>query len=356
MVDEYCLLWAQWGILNLRQSELLLSFFGSFEKAWKKVTPEFLRQLGMRPSKIQRVFEERKSLSLNTIFQTIDHFNIQLYCYKDDVYPHFLRQLPTAPPFLFVRGRLPSFHKSISVVGTRAITHYGKRITQRLTSDLVSEGFVIVSGLALGVDSIAHKSTVQLGGVTVAVFGSGVDEICPRTNHRLAQEILDSNGALISAYPLGTLPASFHFPQRNEIVAGLTKGTLVTEGGIKSGALITARLALESNREVFAVPSSVTQLALSGTNHLIRKGEAKLVENIDHILDDFGMRSGKKTIHAQDFDKDERHILEKLSLEPKTIDQLFAETEFNIPRLSELLIYLQLKNAVAQQGDKWVLN
>lgn len=354
MNDEFLFLWAQWGILNLKQCQAMLQYFGDFKRAWKEVSPEFLQYLGMRRDKVERVFDMREKISFKWIIEQMEQFNIRLYFIEDPDYPTFLKSIQTAPPFLFVRGELPSFHKSISVVGTRSVSNYGRLATEKFTADLVREGFVIVSGLALGVDSIAHRTTVKNNGLTVAVLGTGVDQIYPSSNYRLAEDILSSGGAVISAYPLGTGPEPYHFPQRNEIVAALSKGTLVIEGGIKSGALITAKLALDYGREVFAVPCNITNLALSGTNHLIRKSAAKLVENIEHVLEDFGLKVSS-VIQPQDFDIDERQILEKLSTGPKSIDQLLAETPFDVPRLSEILIYLQLKAAVAQQGERWTL-
>lgn len=354
MNDDYLFLWAQWGILNLQQCRLTLRYFGDFKTAWEKVTPEFLHQMGMRADKVKRVWEMREKMSFKTLTDQLEQFRVQLHFIEDPTYPPFLRELETAPPFLFVRGKLPSFHRSISVVGTRDITSYGMQITEKLTRELSQEGFVIVSGLALGVDTVAHRTTVKNGGTTVGVLGSGVDVIYPQANYRLAQEIIDTGGAIISAYPLGTPALNYHFPQRNEIVAGLTKGTLVIEGGVKSGALITAKLALEYGRDVFAVPCNITNLALSGTNHLIRKSAAKLVENVDHILEDFSMKRAVSP-QVQDFSQDERKVLEKLAREGKNLDQLMDETPFDIPRLSELIIHLTLKGAIVQQGERWVL-
>ena len=354
MNDEFLFLWAQWGVLNLRQFQILLDHFGSFERAWMKVTPDFFQRLGMRSDKIKRVFLMREQLSFSSTLDVVRQLRVQLYSWWDDAYPALLKPLDLAPPFLFVRGHLPSFHKSIAVVGTRSMSSYGRAMTERLTSDLTSEGFVIVSGLARGVDSVAHRTTVKNKGITVGVLGTGVDVIYPSSNHRLAQEILGSGGALISTYPLGTPALAHHFPQRNAVVAGLTRGALVIEGGVKSGALITARLALDYGREVFALPSNVTQLALSGTNHLIRGSMAKLVENIDHILEDFGMQSHNVVIQ-HDFSKNERLILEALSVGSKSMDELLAHTKFDVPKLSEFLIELQLKAVVAQQGERWNL-
>ncbi len=354
MKDEYLFLWAQWGILNLEAYQKVLSSYGTLEKAWKQVDHYFLTQLGFGNEKINRALKIKSKLNFKSIMDTVQHMSIKLYSYSDAAYPSYLKESPDVPPFIWVRGTLPSFAKSVSVVGTRAASMHGKSSAQKFTADLVRHNFVIVSGLALGVDSIAHKATIEGHGTTVAVLGTGVDEIYPRTNYRLAQEILSSGGAIVSAYPLGTPALPHHFRARNSIIAGLSQGTLVIEGGVKSGALITARAALKAGREVFAVPNQINSYGLSGTNHLIRRSEAKLVENIDHLLEDLGMHV-KTMKEAHDFDFEELKILEKLGRGSKTIDQLCQETTYDIPLISNILIKLLLKGVALQQGERWAL-
>ena len=215
-------------------------------------------------------------------------------------------------------------------------------------------GFVVVSGLALGVDEIAHEETIKNNGITVAILGSGVDNIYPYSNRSLSNRIIEKGGAVISEYPLGTPALQHHFPMRNRIISGLSRGILVVEGGIKSGALITARYALEQGREVFAVPNNITKVGLSGTNHIIRRGEAKLVENIDHILEDFQMQpSSEKQIIS--FSEIESEMLERIMNDGKSIDELVLETPYNVARLSEVFINLQLKGVVREVNRKWVI-
>jgi len=354
MSDEYLYLWAQWGILNAEQYRIVLEHFGNLEEAWKRITPEFLFQLGMRNDKPSRLIEIKNKLSFEEISRTMKHFDIKLYHLDDEEYPSNLKETKAPPPFLFVRGELPSFHKSLSIVGARKMTDYGRNITRSFTADLVRSGFVIVSGLALGVDSVAHKTTLESHGKTVAVLGTGVDVIYPASNHRLAQNIVSSDGAVISAFPLGTHAQPFHFPKRNYIISGLTQGVLVVEGGDKSGALITARAALGQGREVFAIPGNITRFALSGANKLIRKGEAKLVENVDHILEEFEIQ-GTLMKEEKEFTPDQQIVLEQLSFGGKTMDNLYEETRFNIPELSHILVMLQLDNVVDKQDNRWVL-
>jgi len=354
MKDEYLFLWAQWGVLNCDRHKALINKFGNLQRAWNAANLEILRGLGVTNDTARNLLEAKSKISFEQIMDVVQQFQIKLLYVEDSDYPENLKNISKPPPFLFVRGKLPSFHKSLAIVGTRAHSDYGRNITERFTADLAREGFVIVSGLALGIDSIAHRATVECNGTTVAVLGSGVDKIYPSSNHRLADDILRSGGAIVSVFPLGTPALPHHFPQRNVIVAGLTLGTLVTEGGVKSGALITAREALNEGRGVFAIPCNVAKLVLSGTNQYIRESKAKLVENIDHILEEFRMQ-GTLMKQEQEFTDDERFILERLGCDGKSMDQLFDETTYDIPQLANILVGLQLKSVVNQEYNRWVL-
>lgn len=354
MSDEYIFLFAQWGIFTTEQCRIILNKFGSFKAAWKGLTATDIRELNVRNEKASRVIEIRERISFEQMMETVRSLDIRIYYIDDDEYPKLLKEVKPPPPFLFVRGKLPDFHKSMAVVGTRSHTDYGKNVTKRFTSDLVRHGFVVVSGLATGIDSIAHRTALELNGITVAVLGSGVDVISPPSNYRLAQDILQSDGAIISAYPLGTQAQKHHFPERNCIISGLCRGTLVTEGGCRSGALITAKEAHEQGREVFAVPIDINKYALSGTNRYIREGKAKLVENIEHILEELKMQI-KDMNQPLELTHDERILMEKLASGGKTMDDLVVETTFDIPKLSELILYLQLKNAIAEQDSRFVI-
>ncbi len=352
MSDEYLFLFAQWGIFNAEQCRIILNQFGSFKEAWQKMSQSDLEQLNISPKKAGRVLKFREQISFENLSGLIRQLEVSIFYIDEETYPEPLRQVPGAPAFLFVRGKLPAFHKSMAIVGTRQVTDYGTLVTQKFTADLVRHGFVVVSGLALGIDSVAHKTTLENNGTTVAVLGSGVDKITPATNYRLAQNIIQSGGAVISAYPLGTPALKHHFPERNSIISGLCQGTLVTEGGLHSGALITARQAHEQGREVFAVPNNINKYALSGTNHLIRSSQAKLVDNIDHILEDLRMES-KIMRQEIEFTHEERTLMERLAAGPKTMDELISETIYDIPKLSELIVYLELKKAIVKHGLRW---
>ena len=355
MKDEYLYLWAQWGILNFEQYQFVLKEFGDLETAWKKISRTFLLKIGMGSEKIDRILKIKNRISFHDMMKTMEDFNVQLLSVGDNDYPSLLKSIHDPPPFLFVRGKLPLLHKSLAVVGTRGITDYGQMVTEKLTSDLVRNGFVVVSGLAFGVDSCAHQAALKNNGMTIAVLGTGIDKIYPSANYHLAQDIIKYGGAVISEYPLGSPALTHHFPKRNRIISGLSQGILVVEGGVKSGALITARQALEQGREVFAVPNNITKVSLSGTNHLIRRGEAKLVERVKHILEEFQMEPAQQQMQF-DFNDREKTILTNLSVGGKTMDELIIETSYSISQLSEILTNLNLKGAVHEEGNRWVLS
>ncbi len=239
----------------------------------------------------------------------------------DPNYPFLLRQIHDPPVFLWMRGRLPVSDapaRALAVVGTRRMSPYGLRVTGELTQALVREGFLIVSGLAYGVDAAAHRVALDAGGCTIAVLGSGIDRIYPARHTRLAEELM-VEGALLSEYAPGAAPDGVHFPRRNRIVSGLALGTLVVEAYEEGGALITARLAVEQNREAFAVPGSVHSPSSAGVNRLIQKGEAKLVQSVEDILEELDM--GSRAVPAPIM-KD----IPALSLEETTLCQALSTT------------------------------
>jgi DNA processing protein len=217
--------------------------------------------------------------------ERIESAGAKVITFLDRRYPDRLRMIPDPPPILYVKGDLkPADEKSIAVVGSRSASEYGRRVARDLCRGLVSMGFTIVSGMALGIDGAAHQSTLNVGGRTVAVLGSGVDRAYPPDHETLYRRIVE-NGAVISEFPMATRPIAYNFPARNRIISGMSLGVLVVEATEKSGSLITARLALEQGREVFAVPGEVGASRSRGSHRLIRQG-AKLVENVNDIIEE----------------------------------------------------------------------
>jgi DNA processing protein len=274
----------------------------------------------------------------------------------DEAYPGMLRPLYDPPVILFVQGELEALMcKSVAVVGTRAPSEYGQIIAQKLTRELVQHGLVVVSGLARGIDTISHHEAIAQGGKTVAVLGSGLDQIYPGENRRLAR-MISEHGALVSEYVLGTMPDAPHFPRRNRIIAGLSAATLVIEAGENSGALITADNALEYNREVMAVPGNVTNPKSWGCNRLIQQG-AKLVQQVEDVLVEIGMADHKALDQQLDLPglgmlPDEEKLLALLTQEPQHIDLIAHSFAKPVSVVLSLLLQLELKNLVTQLAGK----
>ena len=267
----------------------------------------------------------------------------------DEDYPKLLKEITNPPKKLYIKGTLLKDELCLAIVGTRKPTSYGIEACKYFTKELANYGFTIVSGLALGIDSISHQIALENNSRTIAVLGSGLNKITPSTNNNLALKIIN-NGAVISEYEPDEEALPYNFPQRNRIIAGLAIGTLVIEAGEKSGALITARLATENNREVFAVPGSIFSIYSKGTNKLISQG-AKLVSSPLDILEEFYWLKEKikeKTI--QNLSPDETKILESL-IEPKTIEELSLLTNLEIGVLKSILTEMELKNLVLKRLD-----
>jgi len=271
---------------------------------------------------------------------------------NDAAYPPALKEIHNAPRILYVRGTLPARDAlSLAVVGTRTPSAYGKQITPGIVRELVRHGATIISGLALGIDGIAHEATLTSGGVTIAVLGAGIDDtsIYPPSHKTLAKRILENGGALVSEYAPGTTPERFHFPERNRIIAGLSRGVLIIEAKEKSGALITATLALKENRDVFAVPGPITSEHSRGPNRLLREG-AKAVLDAYDILEEYGIYTAADTTNEQTLSESERAILKLLADGPRFADELSAATGCTPAELNTTLVALELEGHIINLG------
>ena len=295
-----------------------------------------------------------------------------LHCLTNDspLYPRLLREIPRPPPLLYVRGdptclSLPQ----LAIVGSRNPSGGGSENAERFAHFLAERGFAITSGLALGIDAAAHRGALRAGGKTIAVMGTGIDLIYPSRHRQLAQEIVDSGGALVSEFPLGTSSHASNFPQRNRIISGLSGGTLVVEAAVQSGSLITASYALQHDREVFAIPGSIHNPLARGCHQLIRQG-ATLVETAQDIVDQLaGLLSYKrqevrsaKTLQPELFGEsvdakpetllstDEQSLLQALGYDPLPVDLLAERTGLDVGNLSAQLIGLEIKGLIQQVG------
>ncbi|MFH1671416.1 MAG: DNA-processing protein DprA [Candidatus Portnoybacteria bacterium] len=267
----------------------LLARFKLLERAWSANITE-LGQAGLDRRTIGLIQRQKPKIDPDLEMEKLSKENIDLITFNDRDYPKLLKEIYAPPALLYIRGRFkPEDKLSLGVVGPRNLSPYGEQITPSITSQLVKSGLTIVSGLAKGVDTLAHQAALKFKGRTIAVLGSGLDKrsIYPYQNKELAERI-SQNGAVVSEYPIRTKPLAQNFPQRNRIVSGLSLGILVIEAGEKSGALITAKDALEQNREVFAIPGSILSHNSIGTNNLIKLG-AKLVNNVNDILEELNL-------------------------------------------------------------------
>lgn len=275
----------------------------------------------------------------------------------DERYPRLLKEIPTPPPLLYYRGNIELLKDifALAIVGTRKITPYGKLAAHKIIPELVRAEFIIVSGLAMGVDALAHEITLENNGKTIAVLGTGIDDasIYPRSNRGLAHRIIKSGGLLFSEYAPGSEPQKFHFPVRNRIISGLTLGTLVIEAHQKSGSLITAQAALDQQRNVYAVPGQIHASASQGTNHLIQMG-AKMVVCAQDILQDYQhIHIADSRLIQQSFELlPAEQIILTLLVEQQEIDSLVEKSKLTIAQVTTGLMMLELKGLIRQIGPQ----
>ena len=287
--------------------------------------------------------------------ETIERYGIQFVSYLDDRYPKLLKHVYDPPPFLFYRGEWNSdyFRRIIAIVGTRKASNYGKIITKKITSGLVEAGFTIVSGLAFGIDTLAHLATLETGGKTIAVLGTGCDQIYPNRNRELAKQII-KEGLLISEFIPGKKAERWNFPARNRIISGISLGTIVVEGKSSSGAMLTAKFAVTQNRDVFALPGDINREQAEGPNQLIRNG-AKIITSVESILEEYDLLLTIKETKIADLTNAEDSIYETiLQNKPEiSFDQLLIASKIPIGELSSILLNLELKSLIKRvPGNK----
>lgn len=329
----------------------LLNAFGDLELAWNASRGE-LQSAGLNRKAIQALLDTRTRLDLDRELARIERFGFHILTWEDEAYPVRLREIHAPPPMLYVWGEMRDEDRcAVGIVGTRRATPYGKAVARDLATTLAVNGVTVISGLARGIDSIAHQAALDAGGRTIAVLGSGLDQLYPPEHRSLAKSIA-TQGAVISDYPLGTRPEPKNFPPRNRIISGLSLVVVVVEAGRTSGALITADFAIEQGRDVFAVPGDIHRPASSGTNRLIRLGAHPLLTP-DDILEALNL----ELIARQELappkapeDETERCILEALSSEPLHVDELQQRCGLPISQITASLSMLELKGRARQVG------
>ncbi len=302
---------------------------------------------------------------VDQIIKNTEKVKARIITIADPEYPGLLKQIYDPPALFWLKGDPEALSKpGVGVIGTRNATNYGKKMAEKFSSEIGNQGLCIFSGLAHGIDAFAHKAALDVGAPTVAVLGSGIDNLYPRENADLANRIVREGGAVITEFPLGTIPDAGNFPVRNRIVSGMSLGVLVVESGMQGGSMITADLALDQNREVFAIPHSLENLSGSGCNYLIKTGAAKLVQTIDDILDELPLETGKKNSSEkqiipnpklwkeEELDELSQKVCEYLEKGEAQIDSIGDDLEVNTSQLLVSLLQLEMKDLVIQKAGK----
>jgi len=341
----------------------LLEFFGKPENIFKAPYEKLTQIYGIGETIAQKI----AALKEEDIAQELilaKKYNLRIMTLDDVDYPQNLKHIYDPPIILYVKGELKEEDKrSIAIVGSRRASFYGLSCAEKFAADLSGKGFTIVSGMARGVDTYAHKGALKVSGRTLAVIGSGFKHIYPSQNQELAEDI-SKNGAVISEFPIDTLPLPQNFPRRNRVISGLSLGVLVVEAARNSGALITADFALEQGRDVFALPGKVDSDNSFGTNGLIQQG-AKLVSCADDIVEEFNPEINTNLKEQESKDnlaldsvkteclcKDESCLYNLLSNQPIPLDEIVEKSEINIPRVSGLLLKLQMRKLIKELPGK----
>jgi DNA processing protein len=339
------------GVGRVRH-QALAARFGTLAEAWR-AGPGELRAAGLDDRIVRVIVAERPNIDPEAEFARLAEIGVRALTWNDSAYPPRLKEIDDPPPVLYVRGDLsPADEWAVAVVGTRRPTPYGRQVAEEIAYQLAANRIAVISGLARGIDAIAHRAALQAGGRTVAGLACGLDIVYPPEHAKLAREIIES-GALVSDYALGTQPRGDYFPRRNRILSGMSLGVLVVEGDVKSGALITANLALDHGREVFAVPGSIFSAQSRGTNLKIQKGEAKLVQRVEDVLEELNLTmvpqqmEMKELMPATDTEAD---LLRHIAKEPVHIDEVCRRSGLPVSTVSSVLAMMELKGLVRQMG------
>jgi DNA processing protein len=364
-----------WIALNMtpgvgpRAAARLLERFGSAEGVYAALRAE-LERLRLKPEAVESIVLRDRHEAAATELERVREIGADVLVLDDGTYPQLLREISDPPITLYVKGDWSACFDSpcVAVVGSRRCSTYGQNVATMLARDLASRGVCVVSGLARGIDAAAHRGALEAGGRTVAVLGTGVDEVYPRDHKKLADEILARGGALVSQFPLGTPPIPENFPYRNRIISGLSLGVVLIEAAENSGSLITARLAMEQNREVFAVPGNVTSRNSFGTNYLIKGAGAKLVQQWQDVVAELpqeiaarmlppepkkqrgaGANASSASVVPADLTDDERAVFRLISTdEPSHIDALAEGSKLGLSSLTSALLGLEMRELVRQ--------
>ncbi|MBD3181080.1 DNA-protecting protein DprA [Candidatus Poribacteria bacterium] len=337
----------------------LLDFFGSPKAVLNASLKQLNSVIGLTPLICDAIIEYRGKISIDKEMDLIQRNNCRIITIRDKSYPENLKAIYDPPPVIYVIGDiLPEDSHAISVVGTRKASAYGKEAAEYISGQLASKGYTVISGMAYGIDTAAHKAALKSRGRTIAVMGNGVDIVYPERNAGLRKEIMAS-GAIVSEFSMGTPPLKANFPRRNRIVSGMSLGTLIVEAPERSGALITADCALEQGREVFAIPGQIFSQKSSGTHDLIKQG-AKLVHSVQDIISELPpleslkskIQKTEEEIFEVNLTGDERIVWESIGSSPIYIDNISRQAKLPAYKVAAVLVMLELKGLVSQSAGK----
>ncbi|WP_031514380.1 DNA-processing protein DprA [Desulfofalx alkaliphila] len=353
------LYWLAWQLIMPGVGKRLwriIDFFGGPQQAWQAGETALAEVPGITRGTVERLVWQQKNINIEQEVERLHKHKISFVTYEDENYPRRIRDIFDPPPVLFVKGSLePLTDNAVALVGSRRATAYGRAVAQRLSAELAQRRVAVVSGAARGVDSSAHRGAMGAGGYTVAVLGCGLDVVYPPENARLLDEIA-RKGAVLSEFPLGARPEAWHFPSRNRIISGLCKVVVVVEAANKSGALITADLALEQGRDVMAVPGSIYSKLSEGAHKLIKQG-AKPVTSVEDILEELGIDTlfngeykGKAT--GLKLSLTEQAVYKELSGDPLYLEELIQKVSSSSQEVMAALMFLEIKGLIKKLPGK----
>lgn len=334
------------------RAKILIDIFGAPQAVFEAGSRKLLKVEGIGHHVIESIESSKSQENLEQIQNRINRlkeYNIDIVDIKSPWYPDSLKNIYASPIILYVKGDLMAQdNNSIAIVGARNATQYGLKVAYDFAKQLAKKGITVISGMARGIDTAAHKGALDGGGRTIGVLGCGIDVVYPPENKELMKRVIQ-NGAIISEFPLGTIPDARNFPQRNRIISGISRGTLIVEARKNSGSLITADFALEQGKEVYAVPGPIYTVLSSGTNNLIKQG-AKLVTCIDDILEEMNIECvSNETIETNlNLSADENAIYDFISNMPTSTEYILKSTGLSISKLNTLITMLELKGAIKQ--------
>lgn len=343
--------------LGLSQKRLDQILPEEVEDFFYSVNLAALLKIGIEQDKAQKILDKKTTLNVERVQRLLQEKNIRIVHKIDDEYPQLLTNIPDVPTFLYVRGKLPLYDSLISIVWSRKHSSYAQSCLEKIIPDMVRAGYTIVSGGAYGIDGLAHDITMKSGGQTLVVLGCGVDVVYPSSHRTLFDTVINGNGAIISQFPLWALAEPFNFPIRNTVVAGMSRWTLIAEAWEDSGTLITARLALEYNRDVFVIPADINREWARGSNALIRDGLGKLILSAEDILSEYQIVDKQlsllSTLKPDFTDEIEEKLYDLLCLDSCTVDKLCDLTGYEISLIMNALGILEIEGIVVQHNGMY---